>query len=280
MPRIGFMQGRLSPLVDGKIQAFPWQHWESEFEQASALGLTLLEWTLDHERLHENPLMTARGRARIRALGDAHGVHVESITGDCFMQAPFFKTSGAESQVLFEDLTAVIEAAGEIGASVIVFPLVDNGSVESPAQEHELRSRLALVEPRLRDHGVRIAFESDFGPRALAEFIARFSPDVFGVNYDIGNSAALGYDAREEITSYGKRIAHVHVKDRRLHGTTVPLGEGAANFDAVFEGLRECEYDGDFILQTARAQDDAHAQVLKHYRDMVQGWLETHGFGT
>jgi len=28
--RIGFMQGRLSPQVNGKIQAFPWSHWQSE----------------------------------------------------------------------------------------------------------------------------------------------------------------------------------------------------------------------------------------------------------
>ena len=28
--RIGFMQGRLSPQVDGKIQAFPWVHWRDE----------------------------------------------------------------------------------------------------------------------------------------------------------------------------------------------------------------------------------------------------------
>jgi L-ribulose-5-phosphate 3-epimerase len=274
------MQGRLSPLVDGKIQAFPWQHWEKEFEQASVLGLRLLEWTLDHERLHENPLMTARGRSRIRELSGASGVRVESVTGDCFMQAPFFKASGAERQALLDDLTAVIEASAAIGARLIVFPLVDNGSVETTTQEDQLRSGFALIEPRLRTHGMRVVFESDFAPAALGEFIARFPSDIFGVNYDIGNSAALGYDARQEIACYGKRIDHVHVKDRRLHGTTVALGEGAADFDAVFKGLYDCGYPGDFILQTARAQGDAHAQVLKGYRDMVERWLELHGFGT
>jgi L-ribulose-5-phosphate 3-epimerase len=280
MPRIGFMQGRLSPLVDGRIQAFPWAHWEKEFEQASLLGLGLLEWTLDHERLHENPLMTAEGRARIGKLSAASGVRVESVTGDCFMQAPFFKAAGAERQALLEDLTAVIEASAAIGVRLIVFPLVDNGSVETPAQERELRSGLGQIESRLRAHRIRLVFESDFPPSALAEFIARFPSDIFGVNYDIGNSAALGYDARHEIACYGTRIDHVHVKDRRLRGTTVPLGEGAADFDAVFEGLRECAYAGDFILQTARATDDDHAQVLKGYRDMVERWLELHGFGT
>ena len=56
IPRIGFMQGRLSPQVDGKIQAFPWQHWRDEFPAAQKLNIPLMEWTLDHDRLtEENP---------------------------------------------------------------------------------------------------------------------------------------------------------------------------------------------------------------------------------
>mgnify|MGYP001554379746 CR=1 FL=1 len=50
-PKIGFMQGRLSPLVDGKIQAFPWAHWRDEFPAGDECGIHLMEWTLDHDRL-------------------------------------------------------------------------------------------------------------------------------------------------------------------------------------------------------------------------------------
>ena len=53
------MQGRLSALVDGKIQAFPWDEWREEFPRANALGLTRMEWTIDQERLRDNPLTTA-----------------------------------------------------------------------------------------------------------------------------------------------------------------------------------------------------------------------------
>src|SRR5215213_6217684 len=104
MARIGFMQGRLSPLVDGKIQAFPWAHWEQEFASAAKIGLPLVEWTLDQDRLRENPLMTEGGRARIRELTGSSGIRVESVTGDCFMQAPFFKARGEIRQALLGDL--------------------------------------------------------------------------------------------------------------------------------------------------------------------------------
>jgi hypothetical protein len=38
--RIGFMQGRLSPLLDGRIQAFPREHWRQEFELGERLGFS------------------------------------------------------------------------------------------------------------------------------------------------------------------------------------------------------------------------------------------------
>mgnify|MGYP007072153412 CR=1 FL=1 len=63
--RIGFMQGRLSPIVDGKIQSFPWDNWKNEIIIAKSIGLSQMEWTLDQDRLYENPLMTLEGQQEI-----------------------------------------------------------------------------------------------------------------------------------------------------------------------------------------------------------------------
>ena len=45
------MQGRLSEIVNGKIQSFPWDEWEQEFSRASKIGISTMEWTLDHEKI-------------------------------------------------------------------------------------------------------------------------------------------------------------------------------------------------------------------------------------
>ena len=124
---------------------------------------------------------------------------------------------------------------------------------------------------------MKIVFESDFGPARLAEFIDRLPRDAFGINYDIGNSAALGFSPAEEVGSYGHRIDNVHVKDRKLHGTTVPLGTGNADFPTVFGALRKASYAGHFILQTARADDNDHAGALARYRDMTRAWWKQSG---
>jgi len=274
MAKIGFMQGRLSPMEEGKIQAFPWKYWRDEFPLAQRHGFPSMEWTIEQERLYENPLMTEGGRQEIRRLGAQHGIEILSLTGDCFMQAPFWKSDGERRTALLDDMAAVLEATAELGIRYIVVPLVDNGRLENEQQVEALYSGLETVHSLMRDTDVQIAFESDFPPKRLQKLIASLDEALFGINYDIGNSAALGYDPSEEIATYGSRILNVHVKDRLLGGTTVPLGQGNADLSRVFQLLKETGYQGQYILQTARAVDGEHVRVLCRYRDMVDRWLD------
>lgn len=268
------MQGRLSPLVDGKIQAFPWNSWQQEFPAARNLGLGLMEWTLDQDRLYQNPLLTPQGQQEIRRLCEAHQLAIPSLTGDCFMEAPFWKSSGQDRAALESDFIAIARACAEVGIQMIVVPLVDNGRLEDEQQEEALLAFMLTQADLFRALGLRIIFESDFAPSDLARFIGRLPADAFGVNYDIGNSAALGYNPSEEFAAYGSRIVNVHVKDRALGGTTVPLGTGNADFPTVFRLLREVAYTGYLIMQTSRARDDVHAGALRRYMGQVEAWAK------
>lgn len=271
--RLGFMQGRLCDLVGGRIQAFPWDDWTQEFPRAQALGLRLMEWTLDHERLHENPLLTAAGQARIRELGERHGLAVASLTGDNFMQAPFWKAQGDERRALQSDFTDVVAACSAVGASMIVVPLVDNGALADRGQEDLLVDFLLDQRSELQRQRVAVLFECDFAPQELGRFISRLPAGDFGINYDIGNSAALGFDPVEEFRCYGARVQNVHVKDRKRGGTTVPPGTGDADFETVFAQLAALNYRGNYIMQTARASDGDHAGALRRYSEMIRRWV-------
>lgn len=275
--QIGFMQGRLSPMVNGRIQSFPWDCWQAEFASAQKNGFELMEWTLDQDRLYENPLLTPAGQKEIAELRHAHGLRIGSLTGDCFMQCPFWKAAGAAGEKLEEDFRAIARACSVVGISMMVLPLVDNGSLSSRTEEDRLIAMLEGHVGLLRELGVMAVFESDFAPAELARFIDRLEPSVFGVNYDIGNSAGLGMRPDDEIEAYGERIMNVHIKDRMLGGTTVPLGAGSADFEAVFAALARAGYNGNYILQTARAQDGDHAGALCRYRSMTSNWIARHG---
>lgn len=274
--RIGFMQGRLCDPVDGKIQSFPWIDWESEFAAASAIDIHLMEWTIDQENLYLNPLMTAAGQMKIKALCIEHDLSIPSLTGDCFMQAPFWKSKGSIQLDLQSDFLKVAMACSAVGIGMIVVPLVDNGRLETSEQEDVLVDFLLNQQAFLENKNLKVIFESDFAPADLSRFIGRLESSVFGINYDIGNSSALGFNPIDEFTAYGSRVLNVHIKDRLLGGTTVPLGTGNANFSSVFSELSKVKYRGNYILQTARAADGSHANALSTYRDISLNWIESH----
>lgn len=275
--RIGFMQGRFSPLEEGKIQAFPWQTWQDEFAMARKYRFNLMEWVVAQDRLSENPLMSSSGRTEIKRLMQENNVVIESITCDTYIEEPFYKAAKLYSMQLLEDFKRIIESCVDIGINKIVVPLVDKGSLENNNQEGELFRGMDAIIPLLEDSNAMVVFESDFGPSRLKDFIAKFKPAYFGINYDIGNSASLGYDFKEEVASYGNRIKNVHIKDRKFKGTTVPLGEGDADIVGALGVLHANNYDGNYILQTARANDGDHAGALCRYRDMVDGWFSAMG---
>lgn len=276
--RVGFMQGRLSPKIDEKIQAFPWPYWEAEMPLAKSIGLSLMEWTLDQARIDENPMMTHEGRYLIQHLAETNGIQIASLTGDCFMQAPFWKAQDEERDHLIALFLKVLESAAIMGMHCVVVPLVDHGTLSNLSERLLLEKTLLGFTDFLKRNHLFIVFESDFSPIKLKQFIEGFPKEAFGINFDMGNSASYGWDPEEEIGLLAKRIINVHVKDRVLGGTTVPLGDGAVNFAKVFAFLQQVNYSGNFILQTARASDGLHLEVLSQYQQFViQCIEEAHG---
>lgn len=274
--KIGYMQGRLVDQIDGKIQAFPQKTWRDEFPIAQRIGVALVEWTLDDHQLEQNPFCTFTGQAEIRTLSKFFSLGINSVTGDCFMQAPFWKCTGVEQGQLLTKLDLVIGSCAALGVQYIVIPLVDNGGLENAQQTHHLHNLLMKRREKMHSYGVNIAFESDFSPEKLRDFIADYPADCFGINYDIGNSASLGFDPEKEMHAYASRITNVHVKDRTLGGTTVALGTGSAKMREVLIGLKNAKYQGNFILQTARSLDGRHEQMLAHNLAWTAEQLELH----
>lgn len=272
---IGFMQGRLCDCVDGKIQAFPWHDWQNEFPTAASIDFHLMEWTLDQQNLYENPLLTVDGQIKIRELSQRYDISIPSLTGDCFMHAPFWKASGPARTDLQLDFMAICRACAAVDISMIVVPLVDNGRLATFEQENILVDFLLSQTSFLADHQLKVIFECDLVPLELARFIDRLPVERFGINYDTGNSAALGYNPSDEFSAFGERIMNVHVKDRVLGGTTVPLNTGNVDFSLVFSELAKIGYSKNIILQTARATDRDHIGVITKYRDMVLNFLSS-----
>ena len=271
MHEIGFMQGRLVPQVDGRIQAFPKEHWREEFALARKHGFASIEFIFEADDYERNPLFTSAGRAEINALIQCTQVPVSAICADYFMDHPFFRAASAEREESVAILRMLIDAAADIGACRVEIPCVDQAAIRTAEEKQQLQSCVSMTLALAERRGVEIVFETSLPPAEFREFLERFQHSLVRANYDSGNSASLGFDPVQELTTLGPLIGNIHIKDRMLHGTTVPLGTGNADFPAIFSTLAAINYRGPFILQTARDED--HIAVAVRYLDMVRSYV-------
>ena len=271
--KIGIMQGRLSPLYNNKIQSFPKYHWRNEFKKIRELKINMMEWTLDHKEIIKNPINTIEGKKEIVDLKNKYKIDINSLTGDCFMQKPFWKQKGKKKDKLINIFKQVLQNSSKIGVKKIILPLVDNGSVKNNQQLKILISTLKKFIPILKKNKQEILFELNFNPTKALSFIKKFDKNYFGINYDIGNSSSLGFQSKDEIKTYGNFIKNVHIKDRHFKGTTVRLGKGDADFHEVFINLKKIKYNRNFILQTARAKKGQHKKEISINLNYLKKWF-------
>ncbi len=264
------MQGRLTPPVGNRIQAFPAALWKEEFVHASKIGLAAIEWIVESP-LEANPLWTAAGSEEIGEQIAGSGVRVDFVCADYFMEVPFVRMKPGEMDHNRDVLNHIIRQSSGIGIRGIEIPFVDASAIHSPAEEDELCRALEPCLNLARQHGILIGLETSLPPDRFQKLLTKMDHPSIRANYDIGNSASLGYDPGEEIGAYGKLINNVHIKDRVRGGSTVKLGTGDAELPRVFKLLHGIGYRGSFTLQAARGPDEVN--TVREYVEQVKKWI-------
>jgi hexulose-6-phosphate isomerase len=243
--RIGIIQGRLLPPEPDRFQAFPRTRWREEFALARAAGLQSIEWIYDVYGEDVNPIVS----------GENIPVEVVSLCADYFMERPL---SAAK-------LVWLLEHCRLAGIERLVLPFVDASHIHSPGPIVEILREVPTQ--------VEIHLETDLAPKSFAALLDALPNPRIKVTYDSGNSASLGYSPTEEFAAYGDRVGSVHIKDRVLNGGTVPLGTGAVDFAALFRSLKQVNYQGDFILQTARETPGDELALARRNLAWLQNWI-------
>jgi hexulose-6-phosphate isomerase len=270
--RIGIMQGRLSPMVGDRIQAFPTAEWREEFGRAAAIGLSSIEWIFETP-MEENPLWSEAGLNEILGLEEETGVGVSFVCADIFMESPFVRMTPEVRERNRAILSRLIVQGSKLGITGIEIPCVDASEIRTSSEEEELLEAIVPCLDLAGEHGLEIGLETSLAPEPFRDLLTRRSHPVLRANYDTGNSASLGYDTGEELNSYGSLINNVHIKDRVRNGSTVPLGEGHAEIPRTLRLLKECGYRGELILQAARGASD-DCTLAASYRQQLISWIE------
>jgi L-ribulose-5-phosphate 3-epimerase len=269
MSLVGIMQGRLVPPVDNTIYHFPRGIWEQEFALAAQVGLDCIEWIYDLFGADVNPLSTDSGIEKIKQLSRQHKVQIISLCANCFMEKPLVRANPKELEERLEMMDWLLHRCELIGIKYIVLPFLDASRIDTDKEFEDVVTVLRQILKMAEETNISIHLETSLVPSRIAELLDRFPSGKIKINYDIGNSASLGYDPRVEFATYGKWIESVHVKDRMQGAGTVPLGTGSANFGLMAECLKGIGYQGGFILEAARGTPGDEAAWASRNRDFI-----------
>ena len=279
MVEIGILQGRLTPSNGRGIQFFPFDNWENEFGIIKELGISYMEWIFDYDRYELNPIWTDDGCQKICRHITESDVSVRTVCFDYFMRRPFYKDFNMpklyDENVKF--LVHVSENLASIGGKYVEISLVDSAYIENE-KEREAAIRYVqecadLVAPK----GIILVLETNMRPGVFRQFLEDIGKKNVMANYDSGDSAGMGFDAKEEISSLKEYVGNVHLKDKPVNGISVALGKGDANFDGLFEELKKMNYSGGITLQVGRGDDGDEKKYIADQLKFMQDYCRKYG---
>jgi sugar phosphate isomerase/epimerase len=168
-------------------------------------------------------------------------------------------------QIRIDHTKRALTLARELGAKCITTepggPIEASGSWKAglnmfveglkPVLEHaEKEGVLLLVEP---EPGLLIETADQF-----EELMQHLDSPAVGLNFDIGHAYCVGDEPAPTVRRMAKYIRHFHLEDiaaTRVHHHLVP-GEGAIDFRATLEAIRDIGYTGWITIELYPYVDD------------------------
>ena len=269
--KIGIMNGRLSSQVNNEIQSFPIT-WKDEFHKAKNNGFNSIEWVFD---LNPSPILQTDGLEEMKSLSKKYDIEISSVCADYFMQKMLFNVSDNDLEKNLIILKKIIQQCSKLGIKILEIPFVDSSSLKTQSNIDQIVSNLQRIIDFAISHNVKITFETDLPPNEFVNFLKKFDHRI-GANYDTGNSAALGYDPKDELKLLEPWLSNIHIKDRIYGGNTVPLGVGDTNFDSFFSTLGKINYNGQLIIQGAMEDEKMikPENTCKKYLEFVKSYVD------
>jgi 3-oxoisoapionate decarboxylase len=117
---------------------------------------------------------------------------------------------------------------------------------------------IALAEPVLRKHKLRLAIENHKGWRSAeqAAWMKRLGSEWVGVHLDFGNNMAFCEDPMQTLRTLQPYVFSCHIKDMAVEMydegfllSEVPLGDGVLDLNSMVEVLRQKNPDVTFDLE-------------------------------
>jgi len=266
-PQYVLVQGRALSQED-IMQSFPIK-WETEFPLISNLGFGGIEWIYDKKSENFNPILTKEGRKKMNELSEKFNVRLENIVFDWFMVHPLLINDEFTVYQKIEKFIQLIDFSVNAGFKRIILPLLEKNDLST--NEKIIQFKEIVIEkflPIIESRNIELHLETSLSPKDEYMLIKEINSNKVRICYDMGNSVSFGYspDLLNEIKDF---LGTVHIKDRILHGASIPLGEGDVKFQRVFKILNNIQFEGPYCFQIYRNNKSNNLQVLKESRKFI-----------
>lgn len=160
------------------------------------------------------------------------------------------KAAGAHwpLEALEENLEEVVEKNLEIGNDFIVVPWLSEDRRRDRKRWREVANSMNEIAKDIQDYGLRLCyhnhafeFEKLGGETGWEIFFEAADPDLIGAELDTYWIKYVGEDPADYLRRLSGRCPLVHLKDmgKDEKRSTVEIGEGILDFDAIFTAAEE-----------------------------------------
>lgn len=253
-------------------------------EKIAALGFAGAEIMCDQPHLYP-PDYDQEGLQEIKNILDTHNLKVTNLNsftlfavGDTHLPS-WIEAEPERRLVRIQHTQQCLRIAKTLGCANISIPPggPPAGGTRREAM-HLFHQGLESVVPLAEELGVNLLVEPE--PDLLIERTAEFKEFIndvrtpcIGLNFDIGHFFCAGENPADALKELFEWVGHIHLEDigqSRIHHHLVP-GDGAIDFAAVFQAMKELGYQGDITLELypyANGPEVAGRASLEHIRPL------------
>ncbi|PPR43974.1 MAG: hypothetical protein CFH21_00574, partial [Alphaproteobacteria bacterium MarineAlpha5_Bin11] len=128
--KIGIVQGRLSPTINNKIQAFPFHTWQDEFTIAKKIGFYGIEWVMDSIDWELNPILSDEGCKEVINLSKETGIEIISLDPLYLTERGLLSNSYSIIKERLSVMKKLIPNCNRVGMKYILMPVFIGPNLE------------------------------------------------------------------------------------------------------------------------------------------------------
>lgn len=225
----------------------------ADMSYAGLDGIELMESILRHEDAVKR-LKEYSKKYKIAVSGSSYGVG-------------FNMWDGSQFQKIADDLAVVVPRLAEVGGKTFG---VSVGEADHPKTESELDAQAKILKVMIRicaDQGIvpnlhNHTYEIENGLHDLKGTLARVPELKLGP--DLNWLIRGDVDPVEFITTYGKQIVYLHIRDQYDNGEwTEYVGQGDTDFTRIATALKEQGFNGQAAIELAFPNNFTPTNSLK-----------------